>query len=114
MNQAISLARLQRQYVRCRQELSKLGYISQGSLQDRTARSGGGAGYQWTRKVAGKTVTVALTRDQFQNMKKAVQNRRKLTSIISEMEKLSRQILFQAHPHPNRQKHLSPIVLGLK
>jgi hypothetical protein len=42
-------------------QLARIGFISQGSVQDRTHRLGGGAGYQWTRKVAGKTVTVALT-----------------------------------------------------
>ena len=41
-----------RQYERLRGSLGRLGYISQGSVQDRTARQGGGAGYQWTRKVA--------------------------------------------------------------
>jgi len=109
-----SLLRLERQYARWREELSKVGYISQGSVQDRTARSGGGVGYQWTRKVAGKTVTVALTPDQFHQMKQAVRNKQKLASIISMMEKISRRILFKAHPHPDRRKRLSAKVLGLK
>jgi len=30
-----------------------------------TARQGGGAGYQWTRKVARKTITVALNAEEF-------------------------------------------------
>jgi hypothetical protein len=114
MNKAVCLARLERQYACWRRALSQLGYISQGSVQDRTTRSGGGSGYQWTRKVAGKTVTVTLTEDQFQSMKQAVRNKRKLTSIIDAMEKISRRILFQAHPHPNRRKPLSAKVLGLK
>jgi len=113
MKKAASLAQLERQFLRGREELSQLGYISQGSVQDRTARSGGGAGYQWTRKVAGKTVTVSLTAEQFYRMKEAVKNRRKLSSILGRMEKISRQILFKAHPHPDRRKTLSPRVLGL-
>ena len=58
----------QRQYQHLRRSLSRLGYISQGSVQDRTARQDGGAGYQWTRKVAAKTVTVSLTQEQFTQM----------------------------------------------
>jgi hypothetical protein len=114
VKQALSLAKLEQRYIRWRKDLSKLGYLSQGSVQDRTARPDGGAGYQWTRKVAGKTVTVALTKDQFQQMKQAVQNKRRLTSIIRIMEKISRQIIFKIHPHPDRRKHLSPRVLGTK
>lgn len=108
-----SLGQLERQYARWRQELARVGYISQGSVQDRTGRAKGGAGYQWTRKVAGKTVTVALTAAQFQKMKEAVLNRRHLTQLIRRLEAISRQILFKAHPHPARRKTLSNKVLGL-
>jgi hypothetical protein len=108
-----SLGQLQRQYARWRGELSKLGYISQGSVQDRTDRAQGGAGYQWTRKVAGKTVTVALTAEQYQKMKEAVINKRHLAQLIRRLEAISRQILFKAHPHPARRKTLSNKVLGL-
>ena len=103
----------QREFRRLRQLLGRTGYISQGSVQDRTHRAGGGAGYQWTRKVAGKTVTVALTAEQFQKMKEAVINKRHLTQLIRRLEAISRQILFKAHPHPARRKTLSDKVLGL-
>lgn len=102
----------QREYERLRQRLSRLGYISQGSVQDRTARKGGGAGYQWTRKVARKTVTVSLTREQFARMREAVNNYRKLRRQLAQMEKLSRQIIFEVAPHPGRRKRLSQKVLG--
>jgi len=108
-----SLLKMQREYERCRKDLAAIGYISQGSVQDRTGRSGAGAGYQWTRKVAAKTVTVALTQEQFAAMKDAVSNKRKLTKLISQMEGLSRQILFATHPHPARRKTLSNKVLGI-
>ena|SRR5437773_2611204 len=103
----------QRQYERLRHRLSQLGYISQGSVQDRTARRGGGAGYQWTRKVAQKTVSVSLTAGQFIQMKKAVSNYRMLRRQLKEMEALSRTIIFQNTPHPRRRKNLSHTVLGV-
>lgn len=109
-----SLAQLQRQYEQLRLPLAQIGYLSQGSVQDRTRRLGGGAGYQWTRKVAGKTVTLALTAEQFQKMKQAVSNYRKLRKQLKQMEKLSRQIIFQSAPHLGRRKHLSRKVLGTK
>ena len=107
------LTRLERQYARWRNQLAKIGYISQGSVQDRTSRVGGGAGYQWTRKLAGKTVTVSLTEEQFRQLMVAIANKRKLNEIIEQMEKISRQILFEQHPHRARRKRLSKKVLGL-
>jgi hypothetical protein len=103
----------QREYERLRRQLGQLGYISQGSVQDRTARKGGGAGYQWTRKVAQKTVTVALTGDQFHQLKAAVGNYRQLRQRLQQMEKLSRQIIFGASPHSGRRKRLTQKVLGI-
>jgi hypothetical protein len=97
-----------------RHQLSQLGLLSQGSVQDRTGRQGGGAGYQWTRKVAGKTVTVSLTAEQFAKMKQAVANYRMLRRQLNQLETLSRQIIFQSTPHPSRRKCLSQNVLGTK
>jgi Family of unknown function (DUF6788) len=109
-----SLAQRQRQYERLCRSLAEVGLISQGSVQDRSGRRGGGAGYQWTRKVERKTVTVSLTAQQFARMKEAVGNYRKLRRQLRELEKLSRQIIFQSAPHSGRRKRLSQKVLGLK
>jgi len=111
---ALRRVRLERQYAQASQRLGRMGPISQGSVQDRTNRQGGGAGYQWTRKVAGKTMTVALTAEQFAKMKEAVGNYRKLRQQLRHMEQLSRRIIFQTNPHPSRRKRLSRKVLGTK
>src|SRR5437764_5390238 len=105
------VAQLQRQYEQLRRPLGQIGLISQGSVQDRTARRGGGAGYQWTRKMDQKTVTVSLTLEQFAKMKEAVGNYRGLRRQLRELEKLSRRIIFQGIPHPSSRKRLSKIVL---
>ena len=107
------LTSAQRRYEQLRGRLAKLGYISQGSVQDRTARQGGGAGYQWTRKVAQKTITVALTSQQFAQLRQAVHNYRHLRQHLKEMERLSRRIIFEKDPHPSRRKRLSHKVLGI-
>ena len=102
----------EQKYQQLRQQLASLGPISQGSVQDRTARKGGGAGYQWTRKVAGKTVTVSLTSEQFARMKEAVGNYRQLRRQLRKMENLTRQMIFRSCPHPHRRKKLTSNVLG--
>jgi hypothetical protein len=105
-------ASLEGQYEQLRRRLGKVGYLSQGSVQDRTRRIGGGAGYQWTRKVAQKTMTVSLTRDQFEQLRQAVNNYRQVRRLLRQMENLSRKIIFQRSPHPHRRKHLNARVLG--
>ena len=112
MQKADAITSLQREYDRLRRQLSHLGWISQGSVQDRTARKGGGVGYQWTRKVAAKTVTVALTHEQFRKMRQAVGNYRQLRLLLKEMEMVSRSMIFQTAPHTTRRKKLSRKVLG--
>ena len=92
--------------------LGQVGPLSQGSVQDRTKRTGGGAGYQWTRKVAQKTMTVSLTKEQFEQLRQAVNNYRQVRRLLRRMEKLSRKIIFQSSPHPHRRKRLNAKVLG--
>jgi hypothetical protein len=54
-------ARRQKEYARLRARLAHIGYISEGYVQDRGPGAGGPC-YQWTRKVKGKTVSVAPRR----------------------------------------------------
>jgi hypothetical protein len=72
------LAALRAEYRRLRQSLARIGHISQGSVQQRSVAASGRSGYQWTRKVAQKTVSVALSQAQFEALKEAVANERKL------------------------------------
>ena len=108
-----TLRPLEREYQRLRQSLAHIGYISQGSVLDRSTLKPNRSGYQWTRKVAGKTITVSLSPEQFQSLKRAVDNERKLWKTIQQMEKVSRQILFASLPDTRRRKRLAKKVLGL-
>ena len=107
------LAPLKKDYDRLRKSLAQIGYISQGSVLDRSALTPSRSGYQWTRKVAKKTITVSLSLQQFESMKKAVHNERTLWKTIQKMEKISRQILFATLPDTQRRKRLRKKVLGL-
>jgi len=104
---------LQQEYDRLRKSLARMGYISQGSVLDRSTLRPPRSGYQWTRKAAGKTITVALSEQQFEAFSQAVENERNLWKTIQKMEKISRRILFENRPHPGRRKRLSNKVLGL-
>jgi Family of unknown function (DUF6788) len=108
-----SLTALKAQYQRLRQSLARVGYISQGSVQQRSVAASGRSGYQWTRKVAHKTVSVALSQAQFEAMSEAVANERKLWKTIQEMERVSRRIIFASASDTRRRKRLSKKVLGL-
>jgi hypothetical protein len=99
-------------YARLRAQLSQTGWISQGYVQDRGPGAGGPC-YQWTRKVKGKTVSVALSQEQYQWLAEAIANWRKLQEILKEMQKLSRQVLFETLQNPKRRKRLGKKVLGL-
>lgn len=112
-NNSPSVAALQRQYEQLRQSLAQIGYISQGSVLQRSVATSGRSGYQWTRKVAQKTVTVALSREQFDALKQAVANERALWKTVRQMERISRQILFATIPDTRRRKRLGKKVLGL-
>ena len=104
---------LQAQYQRLAASLANTGYISQGSVLDRATLRTPRSGYQWTRKVARKTITVALSPEQFQSLRQAIENRRALDQTIAKMEKLSRQILFGTLPDTHHRKPLPKKVLGL-
>jgi len=97
---------LQQQYVALRQSLALIGYISDGSVVDRARLKPPRTGFQWTRKIGQKTVTIALSAEQFQAMKQAIQNRRRLRKTVRTMEVLSRQILFATTRDTRRFKPL--------
>jgi virulence-associated protein VapD len=99
-------------YRQLQQQLASLGYVSQGSVFERTPGQQGSR-YVWTRKVQSKTVTVALSHEQYQWLRQAVNNQRKLEKIVNQMQMLSRQILFETVPGVVRRKRLSKKVLGL-
>ena len=100
------------EFARLRLKLAKVGWISEGYVQNRGPGAGGPC-YQWSRKVRGKTVSVALSREQFEWLREAIANWREVQTTLKEMQQLSRQVLFATVPHPPRRKRLGKKVLGL-
>ena len=100
-------------YARLREQLARVGWISEGYVQDRGPGAGGPC-YQWTRKVKGKTVSVALSREQFEWLRGAIEAWREVQATLTAMQQLSRRVLFETVPGPPRRKRLGKKVLGLK
>ena len=105
-------AQWEAQYAQLRGRLAQVGWISEGYAQDRGPGAGGPC-YQWTRKVKGKTVSVALSKEQYEWLSRAIAQWREMQATIREMQRLSRQVLFATVPNPPRRKKLSKKVLGL-
>src|SRR5438552_15666994 len=108
----INLRQIQAEYARFRARLSQVGWISHGYVQDRGPGAGGPCN-QWTRKVKGKTVSVALSREQYEWLRQAITNWRTVQQTLREMQRLSRQVLFATVPNPPRRKRLGKKTLGL-
>jgi hypothetical protein len=102
----------ERPYARLRNQLTPVGWISEGYVQDRGPGAGGPC-YQWTRKVQKKTVSVALSKAQFEWLRDAIQNWKRVQVTLDQMRQLSRLVLFKTIPHPPRRKPLSKKVMGL-
>jgi hypothetical protein len=92
--------------------LAQPGWISEGSVQNRGPGAGGPC-YQWTRKVKGKTISVALSQEQYAWLRTAITNWRDVQATLKAMQRLSRHTLFTTVPGAPRRKPLSKKVLGL-
>ncbi len=106
------ITKLKAEYRRLQRQVAKTGWISHGYVQNRGPGAGGPC-YQWTRKERRKTVSVALSKEQYLWMKEAIDNWRNLQETLKRMEQISRTILFRTIPEPNRRKTLDKNVLGL-
>lgn len=99
-------------YRQFQKQLGRIGFVSQGSVFERLPGQQGSR-YVWTRKVRAKTVTVALSEEQYHWLKQAVANQRELDRLVHQMQTLSRKTLFENVPGVRRRKRLGKKVLGL-
>jgi uncharacterized protein DUF6788 len=100
-------------YRRLRHKLSTIGWIALGSLVQRDKPGQGGPRYQWSRRVGPKTITVALSAQQFGWLKKAICNQREVWDILMQLQQLTAEHALHNLPGPLRRKRLSKKRLGL-
>lgn len=104
---------LPRGYRQWRSRLARTGWIALGSVLERARPGQGGPRYQWSRRVEGKTITVALSAEQFAWLKEAITNQRKVWSILEEMQRYTVRQLWKKLPGASHRKMLSNKTLGL-
>src|SRR6266550_4196746 len=94
--------------------LGQIGWLALGSVLERRLPGQGGPRYQWSRRVGYKTVTVALSAQQFAWLKSAIANQRKAWELLIQMQQLTLEHMWKNIPGTARRKRLSQKTLGLK
>jgi hypothetical protein len=105
----------QHELARLRAQLAQIGFALPGSIVERRMRCGKagcrckadppqlhGPYIQWTRKVAGKTVTRTLSKQQYERYRPWFDNARRLRELVAELEALSLRTVERAEewtPH---------------
>ena len=100
-------------YRQLRDRLGQVGWIALGSVLERGRPGQGGPRYQWSRRVGGKTVTVALSAEQFAWLKEAIANQREVWNILLRMQRRTVAHMWKTLPSTTRRKRLSKKTLGL-
>ena len=108
----VDLPKIQAEYEELRARLAQVQWMSQGYVQDR-GPGAGGPNYQWTRKEKAKTVSVALSKEQYEGLKEAIAQWREVQLILRRMQVLSRQFIFGILPDICRREPLTKKLLGL-
>ena len=93
------MAALRERFERCKTQILALDWVTQGSLSQSPHGN-----WRWTRKVKAKTVTVALSDQQAELFRRAIDDHRKLEKLIDQMRDLSQQVLLNSVEGPARRK----------
>lgn len=101
------------EYRRLRALLGKMSWVALGSLVERGEPGQGGPRYQWSRRVEGKTVTVALSKEQFDWLQVAIKNQREAWDVLSKMHTITLEHMWKNLPSTARRKRLTKKTLGL-
>ena len=109
------LSQLHHRYRELKSQLDQLGFAIAGTISERYTRCGAatcgcrsdpssrhGPYYQYSRKVAGKTVSRRLTAEQVQQYRQWIANRRTLDEITTAIDEISHQAIDLLAPRPAR------------
>ncbi len=112
-DQSLTRTQLPPAYRRLRAQVEQIGWIALGSVLERKLPGQGGPRYQWSRRVEGKTVTVALSAQQFDWLKQAIANQRQIEDLLNQMHQQTLDYMWKNLPSTSRRKKLSKKTLGL-
>ena len=96
-----------REYQRLAKQLEVLPLLAQGSVfkiepPDNAPRAS--TRYMWTRKVKAKTVTKALNKEQYEQLKAAIEANRKVEAALQRMREISQQFIVPARAKEPRKR----------
>ena len=101
MRKSHKIQHLGKAYLQLVRQLAAIKWICQGSVIKRSYQRPAGKGlktygpyYSWTRKVDNKTVTVALSLEQYRTMQSALAQHRRMEGVLDQMRRLSEQAIF--------------------
>ena len=102
MSEKSSLPSLHARFDKLKKALPDTSLICQGSVvkrhlsrQEKSGLKTYGPYYIWTRKIDNKTVTVNLTLQQYQALKKAIRENKKLEKSLAQMRSLAEHIILK-------------------
>src|ERR1700692_1464462 len=93
------IAALRKRFERCKTQILALDWVTQGSLSQSPQGT-----WRWTRKAKAKTVTVALSDQQAELFRRAIEDHRKLEKLIDQMRAISQPVLLNSVEGPARRK----------
>ena len=96
---ATQIAALRKRFESCKTQILALDWVTQGSLSQSPQGN-----WRWTRKVKAKTVTVALSDEQAELFRRAIDDHRKLEKLVDQMRAISQQVLLNSVEGPARRK----------
>ena len=93
------IAALRKRFERGKTEILALDWVTQGSLSQSPQGH-----WRWTRKVKAKTVTVALSEQQAELFRRAIDDKKKKKKLLDQMRAISQQVLLNSVEGPARRK----------
>jgi hypothetical protein len=96
---ATQISVLKKRFERCKTKILALDWVTQGSLSQSPQGN-----WRWTRKVKAKTITVALSDQQAELFRRAIDDHRELEKLIDQMRTISQEVLLNSVEGPARRK----------
>lgn len=112
MNPSEAIEVIEQQYNALRAELAKIDYLCAGSIYRRPIGASGSR-CQWTTKDDHKTVSLALSIEQADWLETAINENRRVKTILAEMQRISRRVMLIKFPNAERRKQLNNKLIRL-
>jgi len=111
MNKDDILGKRARQYERLQQSLRDLPLLAQGNvyaIDPPATAPRASTHYKWTRKLDGKTVTEALSKEQYEVLHSAIEANRQLEDTLRRIRNLAQDAILQTLPDsPGKRRRKS-------